>query len=85
MPLCTFIDDIIFDGEEETFDKLVFYSTFYALCVLNIEYELRSNPPHFYPTSQDPEVIRNFNECYRLAFDSFLPYVQANEPLPPFY
>ena len=82
MPLYTFIDDVIFDGEESVFDKLVFYATFYASYVLDIETEVRTNPPHFYPNSQDPEIIRSFNECYRIVFDKLVTYLPPG-PLTP--
>ena len=78
MPLYTFLDDIIYDGPQEIFEKLVYYASFYAIYVLNIEADIRTGPPHFYPRNTDPETIREFIECYRLAFDSFLPYIDVD-------
>ena len=78
MPLYTFIDDVIYDGPGETFDKLVFYASFFAIYVLNIEADIRSYPPHFYPRDTNPEIIQEFIECYRLAFDSLLLYIDVD-------
>ena len=41
MPLFTYIDDVIYDGSETAFKKLVLYSSICAILVLDLEAILR--------------------------------------------
>ena len=83
MPLYTYIDDIIYDGSETAFKKLVLYSSICAILVLDLEADLIGDPQHFYPRDRTPTNIANFEREYRWAFDLLEPFVtQTSTPVP---
>ena len=74
MPSFSFLD-VVYDGDEYVFDKLVLYSSIYAVWVLNVEAELRSvwGEPHvFYPVNRSPAVIEDFLREFRAISKNFL-------------
>ena len=85
MPSFSFLD-VVYDGDEDVFDKLVLYSSIYAVWVLNVEAELRSvwGEPHvFYPVNRSPAVIEDFLREFRLAFHWLTPFFEIPLHSPP--
>ena len=74
-----YIDDVIYDGEETVFRKLVLYSSICAVLVLNLEAELTGDPQIFYPRVRSPANIANFNREYRAAFDILIPFFEQTD------
>lgn len=70
MPLFTFIDDVIFDGSEDEFKKLVLCASLYAVLVLDLNAELRGDPPAYLPVNPSPYVWSEFELEYRRAFET---------------
>ena len=85
MPSFSFLD-VVYDGDEYVFDKLVLYSSIYAVWVLNVEAELRSvwGEPHvFYPVNRSPAVIEDFLREFRAISKNFLTsFVFSRNPPP---
>ena len=77
MPLFMYIDDVIYDGDESVFRKLVLYSSICAIMVLDIEAELVGDPHIFYPVNRSPYNIANFVTEYRAAFDILIPFFES--------
>ena len=76
-------DDIIYDGEELVFKKLVFWASLLAITFLNIDSKLVADPyVAFYPTSQAPGVLASFLAEYRVCFDLLIPYFEASSYSP---
>ena len=83
MPIFTYIDDMIYDGSETAFKKLVLYSSICAILVLDLEADLCWDHQLFYPRIRTPTNIANFEREYRWAFDLLEPFVtQTSTPAP---
>ena len=79
---CQF-DDIIYDGEELVFRRLVFWASLLAIAFLNIESKLVADPcVAFYPTSQSPATLASFLTEYRFCFDLLIPFFEASSYSP---
>ena len=79
---CQF-DEIIYDGNELVFRRLVFWASLLAIAFLNIESKLVADPcVAFYPTSQAPGVIASFLAEYRVCFDLLIPFFEASSYSP---
>ena len=71
-----YIDDVIYDGEDLVFRKLVLYSSMCAILVLNLEAEVVGDPQVFYPIDRSPATIANFVREYRAAFNILIPFFE---------
>ena len=76
MPLYMNIDDVIYDGEESVFRRLVFYASFCATIILNLETEVTGEYRMFYPRNPTPEQESEFAREYRIAFDILIPFFE---------
>ena len=69
MPIFTLIDDMIFDGSEDEFKRLVLSASLYAVLVLDIDAELSGDPPAYLPVNPSPYTWSLFQAEYRRAFE----------------
>ena len=76
MPWYNNIDDVIYDGEESVFRRLVFYASLCATVILNIEVEITGEYQMLYPRNPTIESEAVFAREYRTAFDIFIPFFE---------
>ena len=76
MSLYMNLDDVIYDGQESIFRKLVFYSSLCAALILNIPCELIGEFRMFYPRDPTPELEAEFTREYRCAFNILIPFFE---------
>ena len=70
MPILTYLDDVIFDGSEKDFEKIVLCASLHAVTVLCLHSRVVGNPPVYYPTTNNPLILSEFLRKYREAFDT---------------
>ena len=69
MPLFTYLDDVIYDGEPFDFKLLALFASYFATLILDVDCQLVGNPRIFYPINPSPLMATRFLEEYRRAFN----------------
>ena len=68
MLLC-YIDDIVYDGDFETFCKIALFASYYAVTKLGIKADISGIPLVYYPTYPTPLIVYHYMIEYRNAFN----------------
>ena len=75
--ICWYIDDVIYDGDYDKFERLALFSSYFACYILDVEADICGSPLVFYPTYPTPLMVYHYMLIYRKAFDfleAFLEY-----------
>ena len=75
--LLTYIDDVIFDGEEGDFNIIALYASYFAIYVLDLDYHIAGYPMVFYPTNPSPLNLLKYVQEYRKAFTMLESFYEA--------